>query len=186
MPTSGSVALCHIIGTTPEAQTLVQAFGPKKPQDTITVGIKQMKQMWRKLNTTDSDDVDLVCIGCPHLSIPELKDLAVLLEGKKIKEGKRIFIAVGDDMLSMAKKMDLDKKIESSGATILTGVCNGPLTPWDQMVDKPKVVATNSAKAAHYIYAGSGMTVNVRFGSTEDCINSAINGKFIDSGRWSS
>jgi predicted aconitase len=185
MATSGSVALCHIVGTSPEAQTLEQAFGPKKPQETISVGAKEMKEMWRKLNTTDSDDVDLVCIGCPHLSIPELKELATLLEGKKIKEGKRLFISVGDDMLSMAKKMDLDKKIESSGAIILTGVCNGPLTPWDQMVDKPKVVATNSAKAAHYIYAGSGMTVNVRFGSTQDCVNSMITGKFVDTGRWS-
>jgi hypothetical protein len=184
MSTSGSVALCHIIGTTPEAQTLEQAFGPKKPQETIRVGAKEMKEMWRKLNTTDSDDVDMVCIGCPHLSIPELKELADLLKGKKIKDGKRLFISVGDDMLSMAKKMDLDKKIERSGAIILTGVCNGPLTPWDQMVDKPKVVATNSTKAAHYIYAGSGMSVNVRFGSTQDCVNSMITGKFVDTGRW--
>ncbi|MCK4794442.1 MAG: DUF521 domain-containing protein, partial [Desulfobacteraceae bacterium] len=121
-----------------------------------------------------------------HLSIPELKELAALLEGKKVKAEKRLFIGVGDDMLSMAKKMELDRIIESSGATILTGVCNGPLTPWDQMLDKPKIVATNSAKAAHYIYAGSAMTVNVRFGSTEDCVNSMITGKFVDTGRWAS
>ncbi|TET91693.1 MAG: DUF521 domain-containing protein, partial [Desulfobacteraceae bacterium] len=30
MATSGSVALCHIVGTTPEAQSVEQAFGPKK------------------------------------------------------------------------------------------------------------------------------------------------------------
>jgi predicted aconitase len=184
MATSGSVALCHIVGTTPEAQSLEQVLGPKKPQETFAVGAKEMKAMWRKLNTTDSADVDMVCIGCPHLSIPELKELAGLLEGNKVKEGKRLFIAVGDDMLSMAKKMDLDKIIESSGAVILTGVCNGPLTPWDQMEEKPKVVATNSAKAAHYIYAGSGMTVNVRFGSTQDCVNAMITGSYVDTGRW--
>ncbi len=143
-----------------------------------------MKEMWRKLNTTDSEDVDMVLLGCPHLSIPELKTLAAMLEGKKVKEEKRFFIAIGDDMLNIAKKMDLDKIIEASGAKILTGVCNGPLTPWDHMVNKPKVVATNSAKAAHYIYAGSGMTVNVRFGSTDDCVNSMIAGKYVDTGRW--
>lgn len=186
MATSGSVALCHIVGTTPEALTLEQAFGPQKLQETVVVGEKEMKEMWRKLNTTDSDDVDLVCLGCPHLSIPELKELAALLEGEKIKDGKRLFIGVGDDMLAIAKKMDLDRIIEKSGAVLLTGLCNGPLTPWDHMVDKPKVVATNSAKAAHYIYAGSGMTVDVRFGSTEDCINSVITGKFVDTGRWTS
>jgi predicted aconitase len=184
MATSGSVALCHIVGTTPEAQSLEQAFGPKKALEKITIGRKEMKEMWRKLNTTDSDDVDMVLLGCPHLSIPELKALAAMLEGKKVKEGKRFFIAIGDDMLNIAKKMDLDKIIEASGAKILTGVCNGPLTPWDHMVNKPKVVATNSGKAAHYIYAGSGMTVNVRFGSTEDCVNSMITGKYVDTGRW--
>ena len=184
MATSGSVALCHIVGTTPEAYTLQEAFGGKKPQERVQVSEKDMKEIWRKINTTDSDEVDLVTLGCPHLSIPELMELAALLEGKKIKEGTRLYIGVGDDMLSMAKKLDLDTIIERSGATILTGVCNGPLTPWDQMIDKPKVVATNSAKAAHYIYAGSGMTVNVRFGSTEDCINAAVTGKFTETGRW--
>jgi predicted aconitase len=186
MASSGSVALCHIVGTSPEAQTLDQAFGAKKPIEKFVVGTKEMKDTWRKLNTTDAKDVDMVCLGCPHLSIPELKSLAMLLENRKLKEGKRLFIGVGDDILNIAKKMDLDKIIEASGAKILTGVCNGPLTPWDHMVSKPKVVATNSAKAAHYIYAGSGMTVNVRFGSTEDCINSMITGKYIDTGRWTS
>lgn len=186
MATSGSVALCHIVGTTPEALTLEQTLGPKKPQEKIVLGEKEMKEAWRKLNTTDSEDVDLVCLGCPHLSIPEIKALAGMLEGKKIKDGKRLFIGMGDDMLSIAKKMDLPGIIEASGATILTGICNGPLTPWDYMEDKPKVVATNSAKAAHYVYAGSGMTVDVRFGDTKDVINSVITGKFVDTGRWAS
>lgn len=186
MATSGSVALCHIVGTTPEARTLEQAFGPKKPQEKIVVGEKEMKKAWSKLNTTDSEDVDMVLLGCPHLSIPEIKEVAALLEGKRIKEGKRLFIGMGDDMLNIAKKMDLDRIIEASGAVILTGICNGPLTPWDQMVHKPKVVATNSAKAAHYVYAGSATTVKVRFGSTKDCITSMITGKYVDSGRWAS
>ncbi len=186
MATSGSVALCHIVGTSPEAQDIEQAFGPKKPKEKICIGSREMNEMWEKLNTTDSDDVDMVCLGCPHLSIPELKLVAAMLDGRKIKDGKRLFIGVGDDMLNIAKKMDLDKIIEASGAKILTGLCNGPLTPWDHMVSKPGIVATNSAKAAHYIYAGSGMSVNVRFGSTTDCINSMITGRFIDTGRWTS
>ena len=185
MATSGSVALCHIVGVTPDGQTLEEAFGGKKPKETVIVREKEMKEMWRKLNTTASNDVDLVMVGCPHLSIPEMQELASLLEGKKVKAGKRLWIGLGDEILTMATRMGLAEVIEKSGATILTGICNGPLTPWDKLEDKPKVVATNSVKDAHYIFAGSGMTVNVRYGSTEDCIHSVIKGKFEYTGRWS-
>jgi hypothetical protein len=172
------------VGTTPEALTLEQAFGPKSPQEKYVVGKKEIQEMYAKLNTTDSDEVDMVCFGCPHLSIPEMQELVALLDGKKIIDGKRLFVGLGENMYDMAKKMNLIEPIEKAGATVLTGVCNGPLTPWDYMLDRPKVVATNSGKAAHYIYAGSGMKVNVRYGSTKDCVNSLITGKFVDTGRF--
>ena len=184
MATSGSVALCHIVGITPDAPTLKAALGKRKKVEKVFVGPKEIKEMYRKLNTTGSDDVDLVALGCPNLSIPEMKELAELLDGKRVKEGKRLWIGLGDEMLGMASRMGLVEPIEKSGATILTGICNGPLTPWDKLEDKPKVVATNSVKDAHYINAGSGMTVKVRFGTTKDCVESVITGKFVDSGRW--
>ena len=95
MATSGAVALCHIVGVTPEAHTLEMAFGNEKPKEKVLVGKKEMKQMWRKLNTTDSQDVDLVALGCPHLSVPEMQELASMLDGKKIKDGKRLWIGLG-------------------------------------------------------------------------------------------
>jgi len=184
MATSGSVALCHIVGITQDAPTLQAALGKRTNVEKVVVGKKEIKEMWRKLNTTDSDDVDLVALGCPNLSIPELKELADQLEGKKVKEGKRLWLGMGDDMLNMATRMGLIEPIEKAGATILTGICNGPLTPWDKLEDKPKVVATDSVKGAHYINAGSGMAVKVRFGSTKDCVDSVITGKYVDTGRW--
>jgi predicted aconitase len=184
MATSGAVALCHIVGVTPEAHTLEMAFGNKKPKEKVLVGKKEMKQMWRKLNTTDSQDVDLVALGCPHLSVPEMQELASMLDGKKIKDGKRLWIGLGEDILAMATRMGLTEVIEKSGATILTGVCAGPETPWDELEEKPKVVATNSGKNAHYTYVGSGTTIDVRYGSTKDCIDSVLTGSFKDTGRW--
>jgi hypothetical protein len=186
MATSGAVALCHIVGVTPEAQTLEQAFGKRKPIETVVVGEKEIGEVWNKLNTTDSADVDLVALGCPHLTIPELKELAKLVEGKRIKEGKKLWLASGQEVLALATRMGLTETIEKAGALLLTGVCNGPSTPWNQLEDKPRVVATNSAKAAHYIYAASGRTVNVRYGNTKDCVNSVITGRFEDTGRWCS
>ena len=184
MAVSGAVGLCHIVGFTPEAQTLKMAFGNRKPKEKVVVGRKEMKQMWRQLNTTDSRDVDLVVLGCPHLSVPEMQELASMLEGKKIKEGKSAWIALGEEILAVATRMGLTEVIERSGATILTGICPGPVTPWHELVQKPKVVATNSVKDAHYTYVGSGKTIDVRYGSTKDCIDSVLTGSFKDTGRW--
>jgi predicted aconitase len=184
MATSGAVALCHIIGVTPDAQTLEQAFGKRKPIETVVVGKKEIEEVWKKLNTTNSAEIDLVILGCPHLTIPELKELAKLLEGRRLRDGKRMWLSAGQQVLALAAKMGLTDPIEKAGVLILTGVCNGPSTPWNQLEDKPRVVATNSAKAAHYIYTASGRTINVRYGNTEDCINSVLTGRFENTGRW--
>jgi predicted aconitase len=186
MSVSGAVGICHIVGFTPEAQTLRMAFGNKKPKEKVVVGRKEMRQMWRQLNTTDSQDVDLVVLGCPHFSIPEMQELASMLEGRKIKEGKRVWIALGEETLAVATRMGLTEVIERSGTTILTGVCPGAVTPWHELEQKPKVVATNSVKNAHYTYVGSGKTIDVRYGSTKDCIDSVLAGRFNDTGRWPS
>lgn len=80
MAAAGAVALWHAEGCTPEA---------KKPMDVsglehITVGMKERKQAMEKLNTSDSPQ--LIAIGCPHLTVAEMKDIAALLKDKKKKD----------------------------------------------------------------------------------------------------
>jgi len=47
MAVSGAVALCHVVGVTPEAPTLESALGGQKPQDSISMGERQLKQASR-------------------------------------------------------------------------------------------------------------------------------------------
>ena len=72
MPTSGSVTLAHIVGTTPEAPTLEAALGGKKPEHVIRVEKREMTQTWERLNVWDDDHVEHVAFGCPHATIDEI------------------------------------------------------------------------------------------------------------------
>ncbi|MBN9459927.1 MAG: aconitase X catalytic domain-containing protein [Burkholderiales bacterium] len=181
---SGSSTMLHIVGLTPEAPTVEAAFGNKPPEATIRVGKHEMNLAWISLNTTESRDVDLVTLGCPHLSITELREVARLLEGRRVLDSKRLWISCGFEMYNLARRMGYIDTIERAGGTVLTGCCAGPLTPWDKLVDPVAVVGTNSARAAAYINMVSGGKVKTRYGSAADCIDSIVGGKWHGRERW--
>ena len=72
MPTSGSVTLGHIVGTTPETPTLEVALGSKKPEHVIRVGKREKTETWERLNVWDDDVVEHVAFRCPHATIDEI------------------------------------------------------------------------------------------------------------------
>ena len=84
LPVSGGCTLCHIIGLTPEAPTLAQALGGKQAEETITVRKNDIEDIYHKLTTAKSNQVDLVVFGCPHLTIQEIKKVALALADKTI------------------------------------------------------------------------------------------------------
>ena len=83
MPTSGSVTLAHIVGTTPEAPTLEAALGGKEPECVIRVSKREMTRTWERLNVWDDDRVEHVAFGCPHSTIDEIGRIANLVEGEE-------------------------------------------------------------------------------------------------------
>jgi cis-L-3-hydroxyproline dehydratase len=173
-PVSGAVAMCHIIGVTPEAPTLEQAVGNTKPEMTIKVGIHEFKEAWQSLHTTGKDDVELVFFGCPHLSIRELGEIARLLDGKKIAYGVRLFAATSEQTYTLAKAIGYIDLIESAGGVVATGICIQSF-PYEQLESPVSTAATNSARAASY-QARRG--IGIQYGSTRDCINAALTGKW--------
>lgn len=78
MAASGSVALFHVEGVTPEASNF-----DVKDLEVIHIGKNELKKAYDKLNTVD--DVQLIALGCPHLTVKEMKDIAALLKDKKKK-----------------------------------------------------------------------------------------------------
>jgi len=177
MPTSGAVTLAHVVGTTPEAPTLEEALGGKKPEQVIKISKADMTKTWERLNVWDNDVVEHVAFGCPHATIDEIGKVATLAEGKKFKTS--LLIGASAPVEALARRQGYADIIEKAGGHF-SCVCpsiNNPFTRPDIAGDKQaKSAATNSARSAHYLAYVSG--VKVFFGTDEECINAAITGKW--------
>jgi predicted aconitase len=176
---SAGIPMIHVVGVTPEASTIKEAFGGLKPKETIRVGKKELQWSYERLNTATTNDLDYIAIGCPHCSLKELRHIAALLRGRKVHSKVILFVATSTIKYDLAKRMGLVKAIEDCGGVVVKGMCPGASIFGRYGKDLGvSTVATNSSKNAHYIGAHSGGHVKTQFGSLEICIDAAIMGKW--------
>jgi len=168
---SGGIMMYHIVGVTPEAPTLETAFGGNKAKETLIYGQSERRQTYEKLNSARDPHVDLVNIGCPHYSLDQLREVARLLDGKKVHENVTLWIWTAHQLKAISDRNGYTDIILKAGGQLMTDSCplNNNLFPAGT-----KVVATDSAKHAHYAPAIAGL--EVWFGSMKDCIEAAITG----------
>ena len=150
MPTAGAISLCHLVGITPEAPTVEAALGGKAPGDKISVGKEELMSSFRKLTTTQKEDVDLVCFGCPHCSLSQIQEIASFLEGKKVHSNTRLWVATSGHLRNMAQRMGYVERIERAGGLVTADLCVAPGAPF-HLVKGVKTVAINSARGAYFI-----------------------------------
>ncbi len=139
MAASGAVALYHIEGLTPEAD-LVE----KKNLEKISVGKKEIKETYDKLNTGKQPDI--VIFGCPHASLREISALADRLEGKHLK--KPVWICTSRMVKEAAERMGYNEIIAKAGGSIVADTCM-VVSPIEEM--GYKTTGVNSGKAANYL-----------------------------------
>jgi predicted aconitase len=169
---SGGVEMYHIVGVTPEAASLERALGGRRPVATIKYGAEERRRVYETLNANGRDaNVDYVMLGCPHASIDQFRDVARLLDGKKIKT--HLWMFTSRAVKTVADMSGFTKSIEDAGGLVMTDTCSAIA----RAVPKgTKVVALDSAKQTHYLPAMVG--VEAWFGTTEDCINAALTGRW--------
>jgi predicted aconitase len=175
MAVSGAVALCHVVGVTPEAPTLEAALGGQSPRATIKVGPSELKQAYDALNTAKSDQVDTVLFGCPHATISEIQKIAHLLAGNKLRSGIRLWVLTADVIYSLAKRSGYVDVIQEAGGLVITDTCiSDRFYGLYGLKEDLGVVATSSGKSAAY----HTRATQVHYGSTEACVASALTGKW--------
>ncbi len=142
---TGSIPLFKVEGVTHESSR------PEKLEK-ITIGKKELKEAYERLNTTD--DPDVICIGCPHCSVNEAMEVISANPKREVW----IFIA-------RQNREKIEKHAEGKNVKIISDTCM-VVSPLKELGIKS--VGVNSAKAAFYCRNLSGL--GVKFDSVKNLI----------------
>ena len=174
---SGSVALLHLAGITPEAATVKDALRGEEPDERIVVTMDDLRETFHELNQQVDGSIDLVAFGSPHASLTECRRLAGLMRGRQGADGVQIYVTTSRGVRDLLERSGELADLEAFGATVTADTC---------IVVAPLVrpgatrLMTNSGKYAHY---GPGLLgVRTAFGTTEECVASAEAGAVLREG----
>lgn len=174
---SGSVALFHLVGVTPEAPSLEAALQDRAPEETIAVTVPMLREARRELTTTGSasgEEIDLVVLGSPHFSFAELQQLSPLLEGRRRHPKVTFLVTTSRVMRELAEKAGLLESLEAFGGRVTVDTC---ILATPMLPPSVRRLMTNSGKYA--FYSPGLLNVEVAYGSLEDCVSSAVAGRVV-------
>jgi predicted aconitase len=177
---SGSVAMVHVIGSTPEAPTLDAALQHQTPDRIELVHVRDLRQARDALTTEAGNELTAVSLGTPHASLVELERYAALLGDRRVHPEVECLISTGRDVLPAASERGILDRLREAGVELLVDTCSyiAPI-----LRDPGGPVMTDSGKWAYY--APGNISARVVFGSADECINSAVAGRVVrDEGVW--
>jgi predicted aconitase len=163
-----------MLGITPEAQRESDVLAADPPGRAHHVGTAEIRA-FQKSYTDEIEAVDLVVFSAPQLSLLELQQVAVLLEGRRATIP--LLVVTSPPVKADADRLGLSSRIEAAGGIVLSGMCfyqsyargmaesNG----WRRL-------ATNSAKLTNII---GGYGYKPALLSMEACIAAACDGGSI-------
>ena len=137
MAASGSVAMFHVDGVTPEAGAFSTAG-----LERVAIGPKEMARAREQVNT--GTDPELIAFGCPHLSVDEIRQLAAMLKGRTRHGDAEVWFCTSRHTLAQCPKES--KELERFGK-LVCDTCM-VVTPIEERF---KCTATNSGKACNYL-----------------------------------
>jgi hypothetical protein len=145
----------HLEGATPEVCA--------PPAEQLPIIDDDIDRAWAGLD--DGAEVDFVSVGCPHLSLDELRRVTRLLEGGRVV--METWIHLARPLKQIADQLGYTRIIESAGAHLACDTC---------MVVAPIAgrfhgIATSSAKCIYYARAKHGLPA--RLLPLEECLRLA-------------
>jgi predicted aconitase len=169
---SGAVGLFHAVGVTPEAPTMHAAFGGRQPSRTVDVTPARLGAVRDSMTTATGDRIDAVSVGTPHFSLEEFAALTPLVNGLRLHPDVAFFVSTSRAVLAEVEARGWLPVYERAEIRMVVDTCTY-ITP---ILDPGRrVVMTNSGKWAYY--APGNIGVRVVFGSLEECVRSAIDGR---------
>lgn len=161
---SGGIALFHVKGSTPEA-----ARQGTKGLERLCIDQRELEVSRERLSA--DGEPDLACIGCPHCSAGELRDLAKTLKGRRVSRGKGLWVwtarGVGDSPAAAGAVAAIEKAGGRVFADTCMVVCPLEKSGFGHMV-------SNSCKAVHYVPSTARLKATV--GQLHSCIDKVTEG----------
>ena len=169
--TSGAVAMYHMVGVTPEARTIEQAFGNRPiPKSEAVLTNKDLKDR-EELLTPNGGEINLVMLGCPHYTYNQLLDVERLLGGRKVNQNVAFWILAEFQAVELAERSHRRQRLELLGVRMVGDTC----------IDEPcwksfegRLGVTDSPKCAYY-RERRGQSFAVR--RLSECVEAAISGR---------
>ena len=173
---SGSVALFHVVGRTPEAPSLDACLGGVAPERHVEIGPADLRAAWGELSTAAvGQPLSAVSMGTPHLSTAELRRLAERLEDLEVAPGVRLYAATARHIAADLAAEGRLEPFGRPGVQLVVDTCTY-ITPILRGAPGSAVM-TNSAKWAWY--APGNLGLRVAFGTLDDCLASAAAGRVM-------
>jgi len=169
---SGSVAMFHVVGSTPEAPSLDDALQHRTPERVELIHLAELRAVRDELSTATGERLGAVSLGTPHASLAELERYAGMLGDGAVHPDVECLISTGRDTLAQAP--DVARRLRAAGVELLVDTCSY-ITPILRRTDRP--VMTDSGKWAYY--APGNIGAQVVFGSSAECIRSAVAGRIV-------
>ena len=169
---AGGVGLFHVAGVTPEAPDATTALGGIPPRERIALTPADVKAALAGLSTAgETDRVDAVAIGSPHLSLAEIDEVEQRMAGRRL--AIPLYANTGRHVLAPLEAKGRRRPLEDAGIVFVVDTCV-VVTPILPELDGA-VLMTNSGKFAHYAPGNTGY--GVLYGSMAECVESAVAGR---------
>ncbi|MFT7673689.1 MAG: putative aconitase [Gammaproteobacteria bacterium] len=174
MASYGSTPLFHIVGITPECQTLADVDGEKLKPEQINQG--DLDTLMEPFSAK-GEQVDVVVFAAPQLSLVEMQTVARLCRDRKRHPDTAFLVCTPASVYADSNTMGYNKAIEDFGGRVLQGTCFyqqyareiGEANGWKRLL-------SNSTKIVN-ILGGYGYLPALA--SMEDCIDSAVAGEIV-------
>lgn len=171
---SGSVAMFHVVGSTPEAPSLDDALQHQAPDRVELIRLADLRTARDALSTGAGERLAAVSLGTPHASLVELERYAAMLGDRRVHPDVECLISTGRDVLTLASERGIVGRLREGGVELLVDTCSY-VAPILRSAAGP--VMTDSGKWAYY--APGNIGASVVFGSSAECIRSAVAGRVV-------
>jgi len=171
MACTGGVPMFHAVGYTPEAPTVEAAFGGNTDYDVLEITRKEIEEGFQIATRSESREVDLVTLGCPELTIEQVKEIAEKMDGRKKKDGMTVWLQTNAYVKGMSEQLGYTEIIQKFGGILTQDACT--CLSYPELIGL-KTMACNSTKVSFYTPGSNGL--NIWCGDTDQCIETAVTG----------